>query len=204
MAGAKEVFEHIHTTNMWGNEESVSGPGSTFLATELLRDRLKFLLEVLGIKSILDIPCGDCNFMQNLDLNKTSYLGCDIVEDLIKENSRKFGDNSNMKFQQLDALNDPIPEAELILCRDMIVHFPNEASLKFLKKVKESSCKYILTTNFVGDFGGKKLNMDIDFGYWRPVCLTKPPFSFPEPLLMIPELAHNKTQSLWRIEDLHL
>lgn len=201
MSDPKDVFESIYANNVWGNKESLSGPGSTVKVTEILRPRLEWLLRLLNIKSILDVPCGDMNYMQHIDLSGIHYLGADIVEELVNKNNEACKDRPNMRFQVLNVLEDPLPEAELIICRDLLVHFPNDAALQFLHKVKNSRSRYILMTHFMGDYAEKERNKEIKFGFWRPVSLTQAPFNWPHPFLSIPEKEQYKTLSLWRIED---
>ncbi len=184
---------------MWANSETKSGPGSTMNATTVLRDRLPFILELLNIKSILDLPCGDLNFMQHVDLTKIDYTGADIVADLIEKNKVTFCNKSNMKFLVCDAMADKLPDAELLFCRDMMIHFPNDAISKFLENVKRSNINWLLTSHFTSGIGEKVLNQDIKFGYFRPVNLTQSPFNLPKPLLLIPEVEQNKMMGLWKI-----
>ncbi|WP_106134847.1 hypothetical protein [Mongoliibacter ruber] len=48
---------------------------------------------------------------------------------------------------------------------------------------KKSGAKYLLTTSFINH----PTNTDIQTGYWRPINLTQPPFSFPTHLKTINE-----------------
>ena len=60
------LFTLIHDKDLWNGKESVSGPGSTFDATRNIRASLPGLLERFSIRSVLDIPCGDFNWMQHV------------------------------------------------------------------------------------------------------------------------------------------
>jgi hypothetical protein len=67
------------------DDESVSGHGSTIDATEGIRRELPKLFAKFHVKSLLDIPCGDCNWIKgwiwpSFDL----YLGADIVDELVE------------------------------------------------------------------------------------------------------------------------
>lgn len=57
----KGVFSEIFKTNKWRSTESVSGAGSELKYTANLRKHLPALFEELGVKSVLDAPCGDFN-----------------------------------------------------------------------------------------------------------------------------------------------
>ena len=82
------VFEEIYLRNSWGNSESHSGHGSSESATRFLRTALLRVLTDLGVKSMLDVPCGDFNWMRLLDL-PVDYFGADIVPQLIEANQQE-------------------------------------------------------------------------------------------------------------------
>ena len=83
------VFEEIYLTNVWGNSESHSGHGSSAAATCFLRAAVSQLLSDLDVNSMVDVPCGDFNWMRLLDPPST-YFGADIVPQLIEANQRKY------------------------------------------------------------------------------------------------------------------
>ena len=64
-----KVFDKIYEKNTWGSEESRSGPGSTEKQTRRIREALPTILNNFGIKSMLDLPCGDWNWMKDVDLS---------------------------------------------------------------------------------------------------------------------------------------
>lgn len=74
-------FTRVYQTNSWGSSESRSGGGSTFQSTANIWRLMGLVFKAYGIKSLLDIPCGDCHW-QNLipGFNDTAYLGIDIVK----------------------------------------------------------------------------------------------------------------------------
>lgn len=75
----RELFSQIHVHNLWGDQESISGPGSSLAETVALREELPRLLRRLGVRSMLDAPCGDCYWLGHIDLDLDRYLGIDIV-----------------------------------------------------------------------------------------------------------------------------
>ncbi len=64
----RAAFRRIYTRNAWGSKGSVSGSGSESEFTASLRVTLPDLLRELGVRSVLDAPCGDFNWMQGVDL----------------------------------------------------------------------------------------------------------------------------------------
>ena len=117
----KDIFTEIYTYNEWGGEESISGPGSDYAQTRVIIREIPKLVARYGITSILDIPCGDFYWMKNIDLSNIKYTGGDIVDALIENNNQKFAKNG-VTFKSLNLIEDDLPESDLILCRDCLIH----------------------------------------------------------------------------------
>ena len=202
---AKDVFTEIYNNNHWKSAESISGPGSELEQTKTLREELEKLLAEMKITSVLDIPCGDFKWMQKINWSKIHYTGADIVEELIKKNKAQHQDENNLKFIVLDLLKDKLPEADLIITRDFLVHLSYEDIFAALKNIKSSGCKYLLTTTFPDH----SLNYDIKTGDWRTLNLQQQPFNFPKPILVINENCtegngkfKDKSMALWEVSQL--
>lgn len=200
----EQVFNEAYHKNTWGDIESRSGHGSNLRNTATLRTALPGLLTELGARTILDIPCGDFYWMKEVGLEVDLYIGADIVKTLIENNNQRFGSGTR-KFLNLDITKDELPEVDLILCRDCLVHFSNEDVLRAINNIKRSNSKYLLTTTFIQ----REKNEDIVTGWWRPLNLQKAPFDFPEPIKVINEnymdqagLYTDMSQGLWKIVDI--
>jgi 2-polyprenyl-3-methyl-5-hydroxy-6-metoxy-1,4-benzoquinol methylase len=198
-----EVFKEIYKTNKWKSSESISGTGSEIIQTKLLMKELEKLFNELKIKSVLDIPCGDFNWMQHVDLSKVDYTGADIVEDLIKINSEKYKERTNVNFKTLNLINDALPKCDIIIVRDCFVHLSYADIFKAIKNIKLSGCKYLLTTTHTNF----NTNFDILTGDFRRINLQKKPFSFPEPILIInenstEENSKDKSMALWNLSNI--
>lgn len=199
-----EIFTQYFKNNTWRGKESVSGPGSDYEQTKYLIPEISLLIKNLKIKTILDVPCGDFNWMKRVDLSDVDYTGGDIVEDLININSKKYG-SSNKKFKLIDVVNDPLDTVDLIIVRDCFVHLPEKDVLKSINNIKKSKSKYLLTTNFLWESTNN--NKDIELGQWRRLNLFQPPYNFKFPEKIIIEgnrqsYDYDKTMSLWKIKDL--
>lgn len=73
-----DVFSRIYRENHWASAETRSGVGSEMGRTQSVRERLPWLFDVLGAKSVLDAGCGDLNWMQHVEA-QVEYVGVDIV-----------------------------------------------------------------------------------------------------------------------------
>ena len=166
------VFSEIYQKNKWGAPSSRSGVGSTRSETQLIQAQLALLLKELNVKSMLDAPCGDFNWMSAVALN-ADYIGADIVADLI-ENNRKSHAAPNRRFLQLDICHDPLPTVDLIFCRDGLVHLSHADIVRALRNFKASGARYLFTTFFPNC----DLNANIATGMWRPLNFCLPAFQF--------------------------
>lgn len=198
----EERFTKIYSKNMWGDTESLSGTFSSLEGSARLRTKLPDLIKGLEVDTFLDIPCGDFNWMEHVDLPVKKYIGADIVQSLIDTNRIQFG-NKNREFIYLDMMNENLPEADLIFCRDCFIHFSKQDILKTIENFKRNDTQYLLTTTHPE----LKKNIDIRTGFWRPINLQTAPFNFPQPLRLLTEYASSnqilgKSMGLWRIADL--
>jgi 2-polyprenyl-3-methyl-5-hydroxy-6-metoxy-1,4-benzoquinol methylase len=196
----KQVFQSIYVDNHWHDSESVSGPGSTVHVTLQVRKTIPHLIRKFEIATFLDIPCGDFNWMKEVDLSNTQYKGMDIVGALIEKNSEAYS-NAKHTFDFADITSTHLPKSDLIFCRDCLVHLSYRDIAKAVTNIKRSGSRYLLTTTF-----SRKSNHDIITGNWRPINLCAPPFNWPAPVEIILEGEsgenNDKAMGLWLITDL--
>lgn len=196
----ESTFTRIYRTNAWDNEETVSGPGSTLAATKAIREELPILTRRLDVRTFLDIPCGDLNWMTEVQMDLDLYIGADIVAELIEAHRRRYSEVGRT-FLKLDITRDPLPRVDLILCRDLLGHLSFADIRSALNNVEASDSKYLLTTTFPS----VRKNRDILSGDWRPLNLERAPFWFPEPREVVDERwsgVSDKCLGLWVIHDL--
>ncbi len=106
-------FEKAAETGVWTHDgESISGSGSGMEATETIRAELPWLLRELGVERMADIPCGDWNWMQTVDLPVEYYFGGDLVSAIVAQNRQRFG-RPGVEFGLFDLCVDPLPERRL-------------------------------------------------------------------------------------------
>lgn len=203
----QDVFTDIYQSNYWRDKESVSGPGSNLKSTEHLRKVLPPLLTSMGVKSLLDIPCGDFYWFNKMwpHLNLEWYLGADIVPLLVEQNRHAYTrPNVALYFDVLNAVDGLLPEVDLILCRDLLGHLPNADVAKAIRNFRRSDSRWLLATTFPKRDNG---NGDIKAGQWRPINLNDWKFGLGEPIMLIDEKATGKFADkhlgLWEINDGH-
>ncbi|MCP2167843.1 class I SAM-dependent methyltransferase [Goodfellowiella coeruleoviolacea] len=199
----RDTFTRIYASGEWGREESRSGFGSNLVQTEVIRGELPRLVRALGVRTFLDVPCGDWFWMSRVDLGVERYVGADVVPWVVERNRERFG-APGREFRVLDLLADPLPQADLVFCRDCLVHFSDADVFRALDAIRASGATWLVTTTFP-----RWDNWDIDTGGWRPINLTAPPFSLAPPVRLVNEHCTeyhphftDKSLGVWRVADL--
>ena len=179
----KNKFSYIYKNSYWQNKinGSKSGSGSNDSSTKNITYALNKFIYEKKIKSILDIPCGDWNWMKKINLDNISYLGCDIVDEAISENNRNFSSN-NIKFETKNIISDKLPDAELIIVRDLLVHLEDKDILNVINNIKRSRFNFLAITSYDHTLQNSKGTVDDN---WRPLNLTIEPFNLREPDLKL-------------------
>ena len=202
----KEIFTQIYKTNEWKSKESVSGEGSELRTTIEIREQLPKIFNRYHIRRVLDLGCGDFNWMAEIAPKLEKYLGLDVVEEIIINNQQKYSTNkiqfSCVDVSKVNNLND----YDAIIIRDVFVHFSFLDIWTVLDKIMKCDSKYLFTTSFMAE----TMNRDIPTGTWRRLNFMLPPFNFPSPMETIVSYSEpykdvnkntcmDKTLSMWDI-----
>src|ERR1700694_234231 len=200
----RERFERIYSTNLWSDPESRSGVGSTLDSTRVLRTELPKALRQIGARVLLDVPCGDFTWMEHVDLSGIEYIGGDIVPSIVEKNQQLHAKISR-RFTLVDLTRDELPDADVLLCRDCLVHLSYANIRAVLANIARSNIRFMLMTSFPG----RSDNYDVADGDWRALDFQAPPFAFPAPCLSIVENCQeedgsyaDKSLLAWPVEDL--
>ena len=121
-------------------EETTCGPGSTLVATRNVRDWLPGALERLGVKTLLDAPCGDRNWIRLVDL-PCAYVGVD-EEPAHVAAAGLYG----ASVHQMDIRSDDLPECDAILSRDFFQHLSMADAELALANMRRTGAAWIITT----------------------------------------------------------
>ena len=178
----RAAFTRHYERRDWQEPETVSGRGSSLHRTAAIRRELPALVTEFGVRSVVDAGCGDFHWFATLEVDLESYLGIDVVEEMVAANRTCYG-TPRRQFASLDIIRDPLPRADLILCRDCLVHLKNRQISAALRNFRRSGSRYLLATTFTGDHP----NEDAPLGGWRPLNLERGPFSLGPPLRLINE-----------------
>jgi hypothetical protein len=197
----QDRFVEIYRGNNWGHTETRSGAGSTLGCTGPMRHALPSLLRQLGIRTLLDAPCGDFNWMQHVELDVDRYIGADIVPELIDLLNEHHG-NDRRSFMVLDLTRDPLPRADALFCRDCHIHLSFTDVHATLETFRRSECAYLIASTYPS----LCRNVDIVTGESRALNLQRAPFELPEPIAWLPDAtegnAIERRMGVWRGEQI--
>jgi hypothetical protein len=200
----RKIFAEIHRTRAWGDGESTSGPGSTRERAASFLHELIELVQSLGVSTLLDAPCGDFSWAKPLADSVSVYIGVDVVPALVADCNQRFS-SPRRRFLCLDFVENTLPHADLVLCRDGLVHLSESDIIRALRNLRATGAEYFIATTFTGD----RENIDVPTGGWRPLNLERSPFWLPQPLRLVDERCYHtggiyadKRLALWRFRDL--
>lgn len=168
--GMQERFEDIYDHNKWGYG---SGKGSLPRHTRGYVSVLQDFMREHEIRTVVDLGCGDWQFSRLIDWSGVQYCGLDIVRSVIDRNTERFS-MPNIEFRLFSGDFDDLPDADLLISKDVLQHWSNESVSAFLPTLKRY--RYNLMTNCVNPKGETE-NVDIEDGGYRYLDIRRPPFN---------------------------
>ncbi len=187
---AAETFSQIYAEKFWGGEHDDfnSGSGSTEAFAQQYGELISKFIAEHGVRSVVDIGCGDFRVASKIISDEIDYVGIDVVQALIERNQREFG-AEKVRFCFMDASETEPPDADLCLIRQVLQHLSNAE----ISNVLQNCRKYryvIITEHYPAPDRMRTPNIDIPHGpgmrvyHDSAVVLDKPPFDVPNVLLL--------------------
>ena len=152
MSNCKEVFSDIYARKIWGDG---SGGGSGEQAEPYCKFVSKYITTHKPTR-VLDIGSGDGLVARRIHWGAATYIGVDAA-------------------QGFDALTDELPDADLVLCKEVMQHLSN-AQVQLLLDRTAHYPRRLFTNTMHLSLG---VNTDIETGDTRAVDLALPPFNQP-------------------------
>lgn len=172
----KEVFTDIYARKVWGDG---SGGGSGEQAQSYCdfvnryvgpKNGAHGVLIRGGIHTVLDIGCGDLAIAKRIEWGNILYIGVDSAD----QSWPAVGLGQRCIMRNFDALTKPLPEADLVLCKEVLQHLSNEQIQTLLDRTAHYPRRL-----FTNNCDPEHMNEDIETGGFRPIDLSKPPFNQP-------------------------
>lgn len=163
-------FERIYQEGTWGEG---SGPGSSPIATRNTAASLVALTHALGVYSVLDLGCGDGQWMPDLP----GYIGLDPSPTAVRMHQQRHPDRRVAWYPG----NHVLPRAHLVLVRDVIQHLSLGDGIVVLSDALAASHRWLLATTYLG---GSNVDIESGAGAYSP-DLTVAPFGLGQPVAWI-------------------
>ena len=204
----KLVFNSIYASNHWvqGDDTlpkkniSVSGHGSNTGTEQFknLENNFNNFFKEYKIKSILDMPCGDFLWINEIIKNKDiEYLGIDIVDDLIEKNKKKYV-NKKINFETQDIINFKTSKCfDLIIIRDLFIHLDHDDIKKIFENLNKINFKYIALNSYENI-----INEDVLIGRHRKINLLERPFGLKKPFFSFKDYEVDKHIFFYKKENM--
>lgn len=194
-------FSAIYETGVWRRGDptvSGSGEGSTLDATQAIRGSLPEALERLGARMLLDVGCGDFTWMREITL-PCEYVGIDLVSSVIGTNRDAY-ESVGRRFLVADAVVDPLPKADVVLCREVLFHLSLDEALSAVRNILSGDRRYLIATTDRATL----FNADIETGDFRMLNLERKPFFFPRPLMELSDgaMEAQRVLAIWNVAQL--
>lgn len=131
-----QVFTEIYKRKLWGLN---SGAGTALAESRLYIDVVNRLVKINNWKTAIDVGTGDGVVSSYLEFDKIK--GYDCVESWVNKNNSKYGGthelhgkNVDRNYYLLDIIGnyDIIDSGDVLLCKDVLHHWPTENIEKWL------------------------------------------------------------------------
>lgn len=129
-----DAFTSIYARGAWGDGMSASGPGSDPEISRPYVDLVQSLIANEGIASVVDLGHGDWQMWPVEAFSDVSYQGFDVARGLSEAVTLQFG-TADRHFEFGDCVTMEIPRAQLVLCKDVLMHLPNKDVSQVLGKL---------------------------------------------------------------------
>ena len=204
----EQVFSEIYRRGTWGKEAGqpfFSGTGSSTqsITEPYVVAMTKYLESVPGGARVVDLGCGDFSIGRQLLPHCKSYVGVDVVPDLIRHLNADVKD-ARARFMQADIIDGALPDGDICLIRQVLQHLSNAQIRKVLAKLDKYDTVFI-TEHYPSDDvlvvpnkdkvhgGGIRLFED------SAVYLDKEPFNFfPEQMQLFLERPDDTFEGLFK------
>ena len=194
LSSGVSVFSEIYEKRVWGALDDGSGGSGWRSLPENARGAARIVEEValkFNASRILDAPCGAMMWQLPLihQLSRRfgeagggfSYVGVDVVPAVIERDRERWGELANVSFAVADiattARGAPrLPSADLILCRDALMHLEDKLVRRALVNFACSDAAHLLITS-QNSAGHPNPNRRIRTGGYFRLDLARPPYS---------------------------
>lgn len=163
------TFDRIYRDNLWNGVESLSGPGSGPIATAHVSGQIVELAAELGVRSVLDVACGDGYWMPDLP----GYVGIDVARAAVHAARQRHPDRH---YRIGDIRRLRLAPADMVIVRDVIQHLSLDDGVEVIEAIRSGRHRWLLASTYIGGD-----NVDIETGDAYSPDLSAAPFDLGRP-----------------------
>jgi SAM-dependent methyltransferase len=190
----RRTFQNVYEWQLWGAEKFeryFSGVGSRGEPAKVYVEAMAPIIADASRSfgrevTVVDLGCGDFRVTRALleRLLNVRYIGCDIVPELIAENTRRYG-SANTIFRCLDMVAEDLPLGDIYLVRQVLQQLQNRDIARLMAKLPLHENVYVTEGQPEIREGpvnpDKPIGAEVRFnwktGRGRGVELDQPPFN---------------------------
>jgi SAM-dependent methyltransferase len=161
----EQVFSRIYEDGLWGKGDGGfhSGSGSVEAHAAAYVQALSHYIAEHSIRRVVDLGCGDFTVGRKIVALGVDYTGADVVPALVQHHSAQHG-SQKVRFVHLDIVNDPLPDGDVCLIRQVLQHLSNDQIAKILPKL--ARYRHVLITEHYPGMGARVVpNRDKTHGH---------------------------------------
>lgn len=185
----EESFDYIYLHGLWagGASSMLSGTGSYGSWAEKFVALVNDFIRKHDVHTITDVGCGDFNVGRQICPLVDHYNALDISREIIRINTERFRELSQVTFRQANACADPLLRADLAIIRQVLQHLTNAQIETILQNVAQTGFRFVLIAEHLPpDDKLVKPNIDLPaqgpglrMNFGSGIYLDQPPFSRP-------------------------
>jgi SAM-dependent methyltransferase len=128
---AAEIFRECYERRLWGDGSSGAGSSNHEAAPYIAA--VNGMAAIAGWKSAVDVGCGDGRVAKELKFPE--FTGVDVFP-LIVHNNKALQPNRRWEVIDFYEERERLPAADVLLCKDVLHHWPNTMVTEFMRFVK--------------------------------------------------------------------
>jgi SAM-dependent methyltransferase len=202
-----ETFDHVYARGLWGREPDGHIHSGTGSRGELFDRYCELVVPELtrrGVRSLVDIGCGDFKVGAVLSRAVDDYTGVDVSELAVTANHALHA-SQHCRFVRADATRDPLPHADAAVLKQVLQHLGNAQIESVLGNILSTYRVVFITEDLHADSESLP-NRDMVHGphtrvtHRSGVRIDLPPFNIPVTLLGDIPYSANQFIRTWMVE----
>jgi hypothetical protein len=160
----REAFDEIYRRGLWKQGLAYSGVGSEGALADRYIEIVLNYAATNNLRTVVDAGCGDFSVGSRLAPNFERYTALDVSPLIIEINKERYADftRRHVSFSVADMTSTILPQADLILIRQVLQHLTNAQIEQILRNLEDSEWRRVLITEEVYDPRNNQLpNLDL-------------------------------------------